>query len=737
LEIREYLSIIWKRKLLIVISMFLLGFLGIVINYVIMKATYQATAKILVEPKAKLVVLTGDRNASNMPPSLDIETYVKMLKSHRVGEAAAQELHKDDKKMPDREALQKQGINMANAVVVEAEEDTGIIKVSVQSKNPEECTDIANAYVRAFVGVSKQMTESSLDELESYVEKQLAQANLKLKERSQNIKEFQDDILAEHDTTNPDLQETELDQLIRQLENERMYANIEQKALEVRLRGFAQLLNQYDDVLTMGTMDRPGWDSMSFTNNSEIDDRLRELELERISLQERFVEGHPKLAELDGKIELLENQKRRVVSSYVQGRQINNQRYEHVRDSVDELEVELALATAKIERIEQSLEEARGRMVNVPEIKKQKMDLERDLAVAESMKTMLEEQLIQLQLQRVERPTKVQVLDPAIKPSDPISPQRERNVAIAIIIGLLLGVGLAFLLEEMEETVRTSDDVKNYLNLPVLGSIPYSAETINKLITDVPLKSPIAEAYRRLSFFTQLFCLDPPIKSLLVTSCKSDEGKSTTLSNMAISMAQEGTKVLIIDTDLRRPMLHRMFGIDNSLGLSSILTGELEAEIAVSDMSVSGRLPKESFMEVVVDRLIQPTNIKGLSVIPSGPLPANSIELLRSERMLSFLRTVEKKADIVIFDSPPSIHVIDAVVMAQILDGVLMVINSGRIDREEALQVKYMIESTKTPIIGVALNNIEASSPDYYYYYYYGGYGYGSRQRRKRVKLKR
>jgi Mrp family chromosome partitioning ATPase len=454
-------------------------------------------------------------------------------------------------------------------------------------------------------------------------------------------------------------------------------------------------------------------------------------------LQEKFVEGHPKLAEIDGKIELLENQKRRVVSSYVQGRQINNQRYEHVRDSVDELEVELALATAKIGRIEQSLEEARGRMVNVPEIKKQKMDLDRDLAVAESMKTMLEEQLIQLQLQRVERPTKVQVLDPAIKPSDPISPQRERNVAIAIIIGLLLGVGLAFLLEEMEETVRTSDDVKNYLNLPVLGSIPYSAETINKLITDVPLKSPIAEAYRRLSFFTQLFCLDPPIKSLLVTSCKSDEGKSTTLSNMAISMAQEGTKVLIIDTDLRRPMLHRMFGIDNSLGLSSILTGELEAEIAVSDMSVSGRLPKESFMEVVVDRLIQPTNIKGLSVIPSGPLPANSIELLRSERMLSFLRTVEKKADIVIFDSPPSIHVIDAVVMAQILDGVLMVINSGRIDREEALQVKYMIESTKTPIIGVALNNIEASSPDYYYYYYYGGYGYGSRQRRKRVKLKR
>jgi len=717
--------------------MILLGFVGIVINYVVMKATYESTAKLLVEPKAKLVVFTGERNAGNMPPSLDIETYVKMLKSHRVGEAAAHILHEKDKKQPSAEAIQKEGVDLVDLVIVETEEDTGIIKVSVQSKNAEQCTDIANAYVKAFVVISEEMTKSSLDELESFVQKQLVQAQAQLQDRSQKIKEFQDKILEDHDTTNPDLQETELDQLIRQLERERMVASIDQKAIEVRLRGFRQLLNQYDDVLTMGTMDSPGWDNLSFTDYRDIDEQLRALELERITLKEKFVEGHPKLEEVDSKIALLENNKRRIVSNFVQGRQINSQRYEQVRDSVDEMDVELALASAKLERINQSLEETHAKMTIVPGIKKLKMDLERDLAVAESLKTMLEEQLIQIQLQRVERPSKVQVLDPAIKPDEPISPQRERNVAIAIVIGLLLGVGVAFLLEEMEETVRTSDDVKNYLNLPVLGSIPYSAETINKLITDVPLKSPIAEAYRRLSFFTQLFCLDPPIKSLLITSCKSDEGKSTTLANMAISMAQEGTKVLIIDTDLRRPMLHRMFGIDNSLGLSSILTGELEAEIAVSDMSVSGRLPKESFMEVVVDRLIQPTNIKGLSVIPSGPLPANSIELLRGERMLSFLRTVEKKADIVIFDSPPSIHVIDAVVMAQILDGVLMVINSGRIDREEALQVKYMIESTKTPIIGVALNNIEASSPDYYYYYYYGGYGYGSRQRRKRVKLKR
>ncbi|MFH1537348.1 MAG: P-loop NTPase, partial [bacterium] len=372
-----------------------------------------------------------------------------------------------------------------------------------------------------------------------------------------------------------------------------------------------------------------------------------------------------------------------------------------------------------------------------PELKYEYSSLVRERDIAEKLYLMLYEKRQQAHIDEVQRDVKVRVFDEARVPTLPIRPQRLKNTAIFIVLGFIIGIGMAFLLEEMEETIHTSEDVKNYLNLPVLGSIPYSAETINKLITEVPLKSPIAEAYRRLSFFTQLFCLDPPIKTLLITSSKSDEGKSTTLANMAISIAQEGTKVLVVDTDLRRPMLHRMFNVDNSLGLSSILSGELEAELAVSDLSVSGHLPRESFMEVVVDRMIQPLPIKGLSIIPSGPLPANSIELLRSERMLEFLRIIEKKADIVIFDSPPSIHVIDAVVLSQILDGVMFVINAGRINKDEALQVKYMIESTKTPIIGIALNNIEASSPDYYYYYYYGGYGYGSRQRRKRVKLKR
>lgn len=720
MEIKQYWSIIWKRKFLILLSVAVCFAIGGVFSYIIMQPKFRATSKILVEPRAKMVVFMGE-TPRNMPPALDIETYVKMLKSLKVGEMAAMNLGWPEPK--------KAAANIVAMVDVQAEEDTGIIRINVDGPNPKECKEIANAYANAFETMSIKMGEDTLNEVESFIKKQLVIAKQNLRKHDEQYERFQDRIFAEQDTTDPDIQEVQLDLVIRMLETEKMRAEIEEKTVEAQLNGLTSLLGKYRINLR-------DFDNLQDGQHT-IDDKLREIELERISLSRKYTNKHPKIVEIDEKIRNLTREKHDYVSGLINEHIVSNGQYEDVDDQVKDLAVQIEMTRSKMARIDENLVSAKGKMQAVPAMKKKKMQLDRERAVAENLKNTLEEQLIQTQLQRVERPTKVRLLDEAPEPAEPFYPDRKKNLAISLVIGLLLGIGAAFLLEEMEESIRTSDDVKNYLNLPVLGSVPYSSETINKLITDVPLKSPIAEAYRRLSFFTQLFCLDPPIKSLLVTSSKSDEGKSTTMSNMAISMAQEGTKVLIVDTDLRRPMLHRMFGIDNSLGLSSILTGELEAEIAVSDMSTSGQLPKESFMEVVVDRLIQPANIKGLNIIPSGPLPANSIELLRSERMLSFLRTAEKKADIVIFDSPPAIHVIDAVVLSQILDGVLLIINSGRINREEALQVKYMIESTKTPIIGVALNNIEASSPDYYYYYYYGGYGYGSRQRRKRVKLKR
>lgn len=717
MDIRDYWSIIWKRWFVIVISVFVLLIAGLIHSFVILPTIYEATAQILVDQPSRIIVMSA--STDRIPAPLSVETQKKLLKSRPVAERAAIKLGMNQKDAP----------NLVNAIIATSDEDTGIIRVSMRGQNAQLCAETVNVYSHAFEEVSRELAEKTNQETLQYIKKQLDNAEAALTEKERKLYEFNlangvvlltDEIIFKN-------------QQITTYESERLSMSLELKQMETRLQNLRSLYRDKSMMIMQ--------DSNSLLNETDsvvyARQKISELQVERAAMLVKYKPSHPIIKALDSKIEHYEKQLEKTINDMVNDKVVSPIEFSEDKKAIADQEALLLLTRAKLANLAILIDKLKADQLQYPKLQYEYTRLLREKDIAEKLFLMLYEQHQKAQIEEVRRDLKVRVFDEAQVPRSPISPNRPKNLVIAIMLGLMIGIAAAFLLEEMEETIRTSDDVKNYLNLPVLGSIPYSVETINKLIVDVPLKSPIAEAYRRLSFFTQLFCLDPPIKTLLITSSKSDEGKSTTLANLAISMAQEGTKVLMVDTDLRRPMLHRMFGVDNSLGVSSILTGELEAEIAVSDLSVSGYLPKESFMDVIVDRLIQPASIKGLSIIPSGPLPANSVELLRSERMLAFLRCIERKADIVIFDSPPAIHVIDAVVMSQILDGVLFVINSGRINRDEALQVKYMIESTKTPIIGIALNNIEVSSPDYYYYYYYGGYGYGSRQRRKRVKLKR
>jgi len=717
LDIRDYGSVIWKKKIIIAFSVCIALVIGILHSFVVLKPIYEATAQLLVEQPNRVIVMSDA--SDSLPPPLSVETQKKLLKSMPVAQRAAKMLNMNPNNAP----------GLISKIVATSDEDTGIIRVSMRSPNPGECANIVNKYSHAFMDVSRDEAMRANQITLSYIKSQLDNAEAALSFKEKKIYEFN----LENGVVMLNEEIASKNQMITQMEVEKLGLILESKQYDASL---SNLRSMYRDKSIKIMQD---FDAL-FDESSgvvAIRGRMSDLQVERAGLLVKYKPNHPIVKALDSRMAHLEKQLERYISDTVNNRLVSPAEYSEERKAIVDTETQALIARAKIANLEKLINSMKSEQLSYPKMQYEFTRLTREKDIAEKLFLLLYEQYQKAQIEEVRRDIKVRMVEEAQSPRFPVSPNRPKNLIIAALLGLMIGIAVAFLLEELEETIRTSDDVKNNLNLPVLGSIPYSAETINKLIVDVPLKSPIAEAYRRLSFFTQLFCLDPPIKSLLITSSKSDEGKSTTLANLAISMAQEGTKVLVVDTDLRRPMLHRMFGVDNSLGVSSILTGELEAEIAVSDLSVSGYLPKESFMDVIVDRLIQPVSIKGLSIIPSGPLPANSVELLRSERMLAFLRSIEKKADIVIFDSPPAIHVIDAVVMAQILDGVLFVINSGRISRDEALQVKYMIESTKTPIIGVALNNIEVSSPDYYYYYYYGGYGYGSRQRRKRVKLKR
>lgn len=218
----------------------------------------------------------------------------------------------------------------------------------------------------------------------------------------------------------------------------------------------------------------------------------------------------------------------------------------------------------------------------------------------------------------------------------------------------------------------------------------------HQLITS-DLSSRVAESYRVLRTNIQFSSLDKPIKTILITSTAPAEGKSTTAANLAIAFAQTGSKVLIIDGDLRRPSQHKVFKTSNPLGLTNLLMQNVATQIAVRDVGVPN-----------------------LKVVSSGPIPPNPSEIIGSGRMRDLLDSFKKDFDIIIIDGPPTLAVTDSAILSSMVDGVILVVAVGEVSKEMANKAKAQLASVKANILGVVLNGVEGDSQDDYYYYYYG-----------------
>lgn len=216
----------------------------------------------------------------------------------------------------------------------------------------------------------------------------------------------------------------------------------------------------------------------------------------------------------------------------------------------------------------------------------------------------------------------------------------------------------------------------------------------NNLITHLDPKSPVAEAFRTLRTNLQFSALDRELRTLLVTSPGPGEGKSMVIANLAVAIAQSGKSVILVDADLRKPVIHKRFGLDNDVGLTNIL--------------VHG--PAESVLRDV--------GIPNLQVVTSGPRPPNPAEMLDSAMMEKTRDFFKERADFVLFDSPPVVAVTDAALLSQKVDGVLLVVRLGSVEREAALQAKTLLKNVQAPVLGLVVNNIPSSSGYYYYYYY-------------------
>jgi succinoglycan biosynthesis transport protein ExoP len=325
----------------------------------------------------------------------------------------------------------------------------------------------------------------------------------------------------------------------------------------------------------------------------------------------------------------------------------------------------------------------------------------------------------EFQLANGDRSNEVSIATYSRLPKEPIGPQRFRNIFVAFLLSLVAGIGLAFLLDFLDDTIKTVDDVDRYLHMPALALIPASRDrgrligiggpgngrapgdtTALAMISDA--RSPIAESYRHLRTSLLLSSAGQPPKTILVTSSQPSEGKTTTAINTAFMLAQTGAEVLLIDCDLRRPRLHSHFGAPNARGLTNWLSGETD-----------------------IDSLMQTySTLPNLKFLTSGPVPPNPAELLGSDEMRKLLGLLTERFAHVVIDSPPAISFTDASILSTMVDGVVLVVHGGRSSRAVVRRAKQQLLDVGAHIFGVVLNNVRVETQDYYYSGYYSSNEY-------------
>jgi len=335
--------------------------------------------------------------------------------------------------------------------------------------------------------------------------------------------------------------------------------------------------------------------------------------------------------------------------------------------------------------------------------------LEQEAAASKDQYQVLIKKLKDLNISDSGLESGIEIIEMAQRPTSPIAPRKGRNLFLSGLFGLLLGFGAVFLIEYFDATIQTPEEVKEHLGLSVLAAIPRIESPKGEKdpgwypfsISRRDPSSHQAEMFKHLRTNIRVSYPEKERLSLLVTSCGPQEGKSVVTANLAVSTAQSGLETVLLDADLRRPILHQVFGIENQVGLASYLKGRSSRE------------------EIVI-----PTSIPGLSLVPCGPIPSNPAELLESPRLAELIGYLEESRKRIIFDSPPAGALTDAAIIAGRVDGVILTIFAGKGHRKFVQQTKVQLEKAGARIFGVVLNFISLRLRSYYYFYH-GVYKYG------------
>jgi len=717
--LREYVRVLIKSKWVVIASVALV--VGVVtISTLRSTPIYEAVGSIAINKMDPVTLNLKDASSSvDYYDPTDLDTEVRILKSDLLALQVIRELNLDkqpefrgknksptsslelttDAMQPDSARTSAVLASFKGSLQVALVPNTRIIEIRYRNADKNLAARIVNTLANTYVEQNFKTRFESTMQASDWLSKQLVDLQIKVETSQEKLVKYQ----KEHEILGIDEKQNittaKLDELNRELTSAES-ARMEKESIYHLVQS-----GDSDSIAAAANVDGAARGSSA---NSALLEKLREqqadLKIQVAQLNTQFGPSYPKLAQLNSQLKEVDTEiqtEMRKVAARLRG------------DYLAAEQRETMLRSA----LEKQKQEANKLNESAIEYSLLKRDVDANRTLSEGLLERLKEAGVTAGL----RSNNFRIVDVARVPTTPAGPNLPRNLAFALALGLSTGIGLAFLLESMDNTVRTPEQAQTISALPSLGMIPLGSRSAREiggreklalasskeaveLVTKSRPRSQMAESYRALRTSLLLTFAGGPPKVILITSALPEEGKTTTSVNSAIVLAQKGTRVLLIDADLRRPSIHKTLGMGPQLGLSNVLTGTATLQQAI----------------------IPSTILPELFILPAGTPPPNPAELLASTKMKDALEELRKQYDHIVIDSPPTLSVTDAVVISTSADAVVLVIRSGHTTKPALRRARDILLQVNARVCGVLVNAVDLNSPDYYYHYeYQGKYGHG------------
>ena len=703
ITLRDYWRIVRKRKLYIIFATIMLGFTSFATAYFSKpELKFRTEAKVQFERSLS----AQEAYVSALSGSDDLETQQAVIKSYDVVERIAHRLGYVDTTTASEDERIQAILNLRPLLNTSIEGLTNIITISITHSNRFTAREIANTAAEEYRQYNYEVRNAQLLKTRLLIQSRRDTVLARLKRSQDELKLFQEQtqIISINTATTSVLSELGRSRDLRD--------NL--LSLQTNIDKLLASKNQVDENQLLTFPPEEGGSRFV-----ELLRNLQALNQERNRFLVTYTEQHPEIVRLDDR--------KRVILSQM----------------LDALRVQREILSKRVQIQQTDVDTLELRFNQLPDKGIQLEGLYRNVDIQSTLLQAIEEEFQQAQIAQGEEIREVTILQRALLPSSPINPSAPTTIAgVGAILGLIIGMVAAFIAETLDTSIGTIEDVEQYLGVSVVGIIPQmdpesmrealeartgqpvEIEFVEKrlrLSTHFEPQSTLAESYRALRTNVQFANLEKGAKILSITSSSHQEGKSTTTANLAVTLAQAGNRVLLVDGDLRRPTINRIFGLEREPGLTDVILGNYtwrEVVRTVTDIMVGG---------LGMDNIMMTAGMDNLNIITSGILPPNPAEIIDARRMTEFLQEVKEAYDVVLVDSPPVLQATDATVLGTKVDGVLLVYKIGNVSRSALRRAKLQLDNVGVTTLGVIINGLRADvSEDFRDLRYSSYYTYGT-----------